>query len=129
MILVVEDNKINQIAIIEILKMGQYAVQLAENGAEAISAYIRLNPDLILMDVSMPIMNGLDAAKEIRRLEQDLQNHTPIIAVTAHVSEQDRAQCLQHGMDDYLPKPINPLELLKIVGSWMDSSKKENVAD
>jgi CheY-like chemotaxis protein len=73
---------------------------------------------MILMDVSMPEMNGLEATAAIRRLEQESGTHIPIVGVTAHALKGDRERCLEAGMDDYLPKPISPKALLEKVERW-----------
>ena len=73
---------------------------------------------MILMDVSMPEMNGLEATAAIRKLEAELGGHVPIIGVTAHALKGDRERCLEAGMDDYLSKPISPKALLQKVERW-----------
>ena len=84
-----------------------YQVGVAENGQEALEKLQQFSFDLILMDIQMPIMNGLEATLEIRRLEQDSARHIPIVALTAHASPEDRERCLHAGMDEYLSKPIS----------------------
>ena len=77
-----------------------------------------MNPSVILMDVSMPEMNGLDATKAIREHERDTDIHTPIIGVTAHAIKGDMEKCLEAGMDDYLSKPISPTALTEKIQRW-----------
>jgi len=78
-----------------------------------------LNPRLILMDVSMPDMNGFEATRAIRAAEAASGARVPIIGVTAHVLKGDREKCLDAGMDDYLPKPVSPDRLAAKIGSWL----------
>ena len=86
--------------------------------AQAREAFRAIKPRMILMDVSMPEMNGLEATAAIRRLEAEQGGHVPIIGVTAHALKGDRERCLEAGMDDYLPKPISPRALLDKVDRW-----------
>ena len=74
---------------------------------------------MILMDVSMPEMNGLEATGEIRKREAGNGTHVPIVGVTAHALKGDRERCLEAGMDDYLPKPISPKALLEKLDRWI----------
>jgi CheY-like chemotaxis protein len=91
-------------------------VILAENGREALEVWEAERPDVILMDIQMPVMDGLEATQLIRSLEQDKQfNPTPIIALTANALERDRQQCLAAGMDDFLSKPFQIQALLDVV--------------
>ncbi|HWE49632.1 MAG TPA: ATP-binding protein [Bryobacteraceae bacterium] len=111
-ILVAEDHPINQQIILRILqKYGHFAV-LAPDGREVLKAMTLDHFDLILMDVQMPVMNGLEAAKAIRRAERDSGRHIPIVAMTAHAMKGDRDLCLDSGMDDYISKPVRVRELL-----------------
>jgi CheY-like chemotaxis protein len=81
-----------------------------------------LKPKLILMDVSMPEMNGYEATRAIRAYEAGKGEHIPIIGVTAHALKGDRDKCLDSGMDDYLPKPISPDRLGTKIGSWLSET-------
>jgi CheY-like chemotaxis protein len=110
-VLVVEDNAINQRVIKALLERDRHSVSLARNGAEAVELFSTQPFDLIFMDVQMPVMNGYDATREIRRQEQRDGGHIPIIALTAHAMKGDRVICLTAGMDDYISKPINQTEL------------------
>jgi CheY-like chemotaxis protein len=87
---------------------------VVQNGQEAVDAWRQLRPSLIMMDVSMPVMNGHQATRMIRQLEAEAGQgwHVPIVGVTAHALEVDRDMCLEAGMDDYMSKPISP-ELLE----------------
>jgi CheY-like chemotaxis protein len=78
-----------------------------------------LNPRLILMDVSMPDMNGYEATRAIRASEAVSGHRIPIIGVTAHALKGDREKCLDSGMDDYLPKPVSPDRLAAKIGNWL----------
>ncbi|MBN2511685.1 MAG: PAS domain S-box protein, partial [Sedimentisphaerales bacterium] len=108
-ILLVEDNITNQQVAIGILKkMGLYA-DAAANGVEAIKALEYIPYDLVLMDVQMPEMDGLEATRRIRHPESTVLNRRiPIIAMTAHAMQGDRDKCLKAGMDDYITKPVTP---------------------
>jgi CheY-like chemotaxis protein len=114
-ILVVEDNPINQKFAVGMLQKQGYQVGVAENGQEALAKLKESSFDLILMDIQMPIMNGLEATLEIRRLEQDSARHIPIVALTAHASPEDRERCLHAGMDEYLSKPISGKKLTAVI--------------
>jgi CheY-like chemotaxis protein len=117
-ILVAEDNEVNQIVFTQILGGTGYRFKIVGNGALAVEAWKELRPKLILMDVSMPVMNGLDATKEIRKL-QGAGGHTPVIGVTAHAIKGDMEKCLAAGMDDYVTKPVSPDTLTSKIENWM----------
>ncbi|RWA65002.1 response regulator [Mesorhizobium sp.] len=118
-ILVAEDNEVNQMVFTQILGETGYGFEIVGNGRKALDAYGRLKPRMILMDVSMPEMNGLEATAAIRRLEEESGMHVPIVGVTAHALKGDRERCLDAGMDDYLPKPISPRALLEKLERWI----------
>ncbi|UVK40155.1 PAS domain-containing protein [Mesorhizobium sp. AR10] len=118
-ILVAEDNEVNQMVFTQIIGETGYSFEIVGNGRKALDAYGRLNPRMILMDVSMPEMSGLEATAAIRRLEEETGTHIPIVGVTAHALKGDRERCLEAGMDDYLPKPISPRALLEKVERWV----------
>ncbi|WP_245273496.1 response regulator [Mesorhizobium sp. WSM3224] len=127
-ILVAEDNEVNQMVFTQILGETSYRFEIVGNGRKALDAFGRLNPRMILMDVSMPEMNGLEATGAIRRLEEDMGTHVPIVGVTAHALKGDRERCLEAGMDDYLPKPISPRALLEKLERWLgtDAETRRN---
>jgi signal transduction histidine kinase/CheY-like chemotaxis protein len=125
-ILVAEDNEINQFLIDEILRSTDYSFRIVNNGQEAVEAWQKYAPQLILMDISMPVMGGLEACKAIR--EQERGSHTPIIAVTAHALRGDRQQCMDAGMDDYISKPVSPKSVTAMVTRWMGTSELEKSA-
>jgi signal transduction histidine kinase/DNA-binding response OmpR family regulator len=118
-ILVAEDNKINQLVVLNILNKFGYPAETVANGQEAIKALEMIPYDLVLMDVQMPEMDGLEATRIIRDASSlVLNHHVPIIALTAHAMKGDREKCKNAGMDDYAPKPIDPMILLKKIKKW-----------
>ncbi|RUY33385.1 response regulator, partial [Mesorhizobium sp. M7A.F.Ca.CA.001.13.2.1] len=107
-ILIAEDNDVNQLVFGQILNGLGLSYRIAGNGRTAVEMYRALRPKLILMDVSMPEMNGYEATRAIRAMETSTGTHIPIIGVTAHALKGDRDKCIESGMDDYLPKPVSP---------------------
>lgn len=125
-ILVAEDNEVNQIVMRQILEDTGLYFEIVEDGRLAIESHYARKPRIILMDVSMPIMNGRDATIEIRKHEiANNLRHTPIIGVTAHALKGDLEACLDAGMDDYLSKPISPNQLLKKIEHWLQSNSEQ----
>jgi hypothetical protein len=114
-ILLVEDNLVNQRLAMEILTRRGHRLTVAENGRQAVNRFEAAVPDLVLMDVQMPEMNGLDATRAIRDLELGTGRRVPIVAMTAHAMSGDRARCLDAGMDDYMTKPIRAEALVTLV--------------
>jgi two-component system, sensor histidine kinase and response regulator len=114
-ILLAEDGLVNQQVATGILEMRGHRVEIAENGREAIAALERRPFDVVLMDLEMPDMDGIEAAAAIRMKEQTGGGHVPIIAMTAHAVKGFRERCIEAGMDDYITKPINPEELFRAV--------------
>jgi PAS domain S-box-containing protein len=110
-VLVADDNLVNRKVVHKMLEKKGHEVISVEDGKEALDATESRIVDLILMDVQMPVMNGLEATAAIRKREENSPHHTPIIALTAHAMKGDREKCLESGMDDYISKPINPEEL------------------
>lgn len=125
-ILVVEDNAINQqIASIVLEKIG-HSVTIAENGAVAVDLLGKMSFDLVLMDVQMPVMDGLEAVQIIRSAGPGILNpKIPIIAVTAHAMKDDEERCLNAGMDDYISKPLNIARLREVVVKWTQGRSSE----
>jgi len=117
-ILVVEDNLVNQRVIVHTVKKLGYLVDVAGNGLEALAALSRLPYALILMDIQMPEMDGIEATAEIRRREQQGAPHIPVVALTANAMQGDRERCLLAGMDDYLTKPIQIQALAAALERW-----------
>ena len=113
-VLVAEDNDVNQIVFTQILQATGLRFLVVENGQAAVDAWRQLRPSLILMDVSMPVMNGHQATRMIRQLEAQAGQgrHVPVVGVTAQALDVDRITCMQSGMDDCMSKPISP-ELLE----------------
>jgi glucokinase len=112
-ILVAEDNEVNRKVIAAMLVDGGYDIHFAVDGVEAVDAYRRLSPDIVLMDVSMPNLDGLGATAQIRTLEKGGSRQARVIGLTAHAMPEDRKHCLDSGMDDYLPKPIDRARLVE----------------
>lgn len=114
-VLVVEDNEINQRVAEGILTILGATVECAVDGLTAIKSVSENRYDFVLMDCQMPGMDGYEATRRIRLREETTGDHQVIIAMTANVTPIDRELCIQAGMDDYLPKPIRPAELLQVV--------------
>jgi signal transduction histidine kinase/CheY-like chemotaxis protein len=121
-ILVAEDNEINQRVAIRLLQRLGFEPDIAPNGAEAVAAVARKPYDLILMDIQMPEMNGLEASQELRRRESENGSRIPIVAMTANVLPEDREACRSAGMDDYVSKPVSLKELKRVVDRWLSPS-------
>ena len=111
-VLVAEDGLVNQKLVRELLHKQGHRVTIVANGADAITAWQTGAPDIILMDVQMPGMDGLEATERIRSLESGTGRHVPIVAMTAHAMKGDRQRCLQAGMDEYVSKPLRLHQLL-----------------
>ena len=105
-VLLVEDNEVNRKFAVRVLEKAGWNVEIATNGREAVDAYERQPFDVILMDVQMPIMDGLTATRHIRSLEESRDRKTPIVAMTANAMTGDRERCLDAGMDGYVSKPV-----------------------
>ena len=115
-ILLAEDKIQNQMLVVALLEQWGHEIDLARDGREAVESCRRNSYDVVLMDVQMPRMGGVEATEAIRRLEQENSSrHTPIIAVTAHAMKGDRERCLDAGMDDYVTKPIRRQELFDAI--------------
>jgi len=113
-ILVAEDNKVNQLVLVRLLEKLGHSTILATNGREAVENWQREDPDLILMDYRMPVLDGPAAAREIRTLESG-KRHVPIVAITANALVEHRDICLSAGMDDYLSKPVTLQQLANAI--------------
>ncbi|MCA9088204.1 MAG: response regulator [Planctomycetaceae bacterium] len=110
-VLLVEDNRVNQKLAVGLLEKWGHQVTIAGNGREAVDTWNPDKFDLVIMDVQMPEMDGLEATREIRKREASLGGHAPIIAMTAHAMTGDKEQCLEAGMDDYVAKPLRMQDL------------------
>ncbi|MDR3110450.1 MAG: response regulator [Planctomycetaceae bacterium] len=119
-ILLTDDNKINQLVATQLLKLKGFSVDVANNGKEAIEKIQSKNYGIILMDIQMPEMDGLQAAKLIRQDERFV--NLPIIAMTAHASETDKEKSLAAGMNDHITKPIDPVILYKSIIKWVSAT-------
>ncbi len=118
-ILLVEDKVMNQKLGRAILEAMGWHVVIADNGKKAIEYFLQEHVDVILMDISMPEMDGMEATQRIRSIERETgRKKTPIVAMTANVMEGDREKYLQIGMDDYLSKPINREQLYEMIQRW-----------
>jgi two-component system sensor histidine kinase/response regulator len=130
-ILLAEDNAVNRTLARKLLEKHGHTVVLTENGREALEALERETVDLVLMDLQMPVMDGLEAISAIRKQEKGTGAHLPIVALTAHAMKGDRERCLAAGADDYLTKPIHTpalfaalerIQTTKIKGSFLPST-------
>jgi PAS domain S-box-containing protein len=121
-ILLVEDNKLNQEVALQLLRDAGFIVDLADNGEVAVHKVQKTLYDLVLMDMQMPIMDGITAAQEIRKLPKCA--HLPIIAMTANAMQVDRQRCLDAGMNDHLPKPVNPENLWQMLLRWIKAPQQ-----
>jgi PAS domain S-box-containing protein len=124
-ILLVEDSLYNQKLTVGVLQNRGHQVSVAENGKEAIAAVEREQFDLVLMDVQMPVMDGLEATQVIRDRERQSGRHVPIIAMTAQAMSGDRERCLEAGMDAYLSKPVRAARLHEAIESIMTKRAAE----
>ena len=123
-ILVVEDNPVNQKVISAMLRRHGYRVEIANNGGEVLAALERDPASLVLMDVQMPIVDGLEATRLIR--SDSRWKDLPIVAMTAHAMESDRDLCLDQGMDGYLSKPVSRLQLIAVVEKHLQDNARAN---
>lgn len=113
-ILLVEDNKMNQRLLVEILKQNNLTCDVVDDGSEAVKIITEHEYDIVFMDCNMPIMDGFEATKKIREME-GASKHTYIVAMTANAMEGDREKCLSAGMDYYISKPINASEIIRLI--------------
>src|SRR5207244_4094229 len=118
-VLVVEDNAVNQDVASGILKQMGCSIVTASNGRSAVQLFAQETFDLILMDCEMPIMDGFDATRHMRDIERVIRSRTPIVALTAHALAEVRERCLEAGMDDFLVKPYDELQIADILGRWL----------
>ncbi|MCF7810316.1 response regulator [bacterium] len=124
-ILVTDDNLTNQKVAMKVLEKLGYRADVASNGREAVDILSEKKYTMVLMDVQMPEMDGLEATKFIRDEKSSVLNHNiPIIAMTAHVMKGDKEKCLEVGMNDYISKPIQPKKLMEVIERWSDDKDK-----
>jgi CheY-like chemotaxis protein len=124
-VLVVEDNVVNQKVVTALLMKRGYKVEVASDGEEALRSIEIEQPSLVLMDVQMPVLDGLEATRRIRR--DSRYRDLPIVAMTAHAMNGDRERCLRAGMNDYVAKPVHPDHLLKTVETFLSNSGYERL--
>ncbi len=119
-LLLAEDNNVNQKVVLGILGKLGYQIDVVNNGIEAIKALEREHYDLVIMDVQMQEMDGMEATRIIRSLDSGVLDHNiPVIALTAHAMQGDRDLCIQAGMSDYVSKPIIPSVLVTTLNKWV----------
>jgi signal transduction histidine kinase/CheY-like chemotaxis protein len=126
-ILLVEDNEVNQAVAMEMLRSLGCSVEIATNGREALEALKRGGFDLALMDCQMPVMDGYEATRELRRNEAESNTHMPVVALTANAMQGDRERCVAAGMDDYLPKPFKREQLAGVLARHIARDVVEHV--
>jgi CheY-like chemotaxis protein len=120
-VLVAEDNRTNQLVFQKMVREAQIDLQFASNGLEAVAQYQSFAPDLIFMDISMPEMDGKDAARAIRALEAGGPAHVPIVALTAHAMDGDEVAILAAGIDRYMTKPLRKALILDTIAAHAPS--------
>ncbi|MEE8141867.1 MAG: response regulator [Planctomycetota bacterium] len=124
-VLLAEDNPVNQKLVAKVLGNRGHTVVVAENGKVACDLWEQQSFDLILMDLQMPEMGGLEACRNIRNLETEQGGHIPIVAITAAAMKEDREECLAAGMDGYISKPIQPDAFFETIQSVIDKVRAE----
>jgi len=120
-VLLMEDNRINQLLAVRAMEKAGYRVETADDGLEGIRKFETNRPDIVLLDIQMPNMDGYETAREIRRLEGESKNPVPIIAITALAMPEDRERILQSGMNDFLGKPVTPIDLKKVLNKYISN--------
>lgn len=129
-VLLCEDNEVNMKVVTTILKRFHFEVDFAENGQEALNKFIHVRYDFVLMDCMMPIMDGYEATKKIREIEQEREEKKPVLifALTANVGLEDHEKCLKCGMDDFIPKPIKRESIENVVEKWFGGDSDKDIA-
>lgn len=119
-VLLVDDNEVNRMVATLLLEDVNLEVDVAENGQEAVDKVRANSYDLVYMDCEMPLLNGFEATRKIRALEDSMAAITPIIAMTANAMKGDRDRCIESGMNDYIAKPIDAEELYQLTEKWLN---------
>lgn len=127
-LLLAEDNSVNQKVAVALLQKAGYSVEVVGDGQAALDRIKQKDYGIILMDVQMPVMDGLEASHNIREWEAG-KRHVPIIAMTAHAMKGDRERCLEAGMDDYISKPLDKRSLFAAIERWLHANAAEKVED
>jgi len=122
-ILIVEDNPENMRLLEMVLRAKNYTLLKATDGEEALDIALREQPDLIIMDIRLPEINGLEVTRKLR--ETPTFSHTPIIAITAYAMKGDKERVIESGCDAYLPKPINTRELPEMIAEMLLRRRKD----
>jgi CheY-like chemotaxis protein len=122
-ILIVEDNPLNMRLLEMTLRARSYTLLKATNGEEALDMALREQPDLIIMDIQLPKINGLEVTRKLR--ETPAFSHTPIIGVTAYAMKGDKEKVIESGCDAYLSKPINTRELPEVIAEMLLQRRKD----
>lgn len=122
-ILIADDNQTNRLVLKKMLKSFEAELAFAKNGQEAVEQFTTFCPDVIFMDISMPVMDGKEATQHIRTLEQERGGHVPIVALTAHAMEGDKDGILEAGLDHYMTKPVKKEALLGLLTEITDSER------
>ncbi|MDE2000931.1 MAG: response regulator, partial [Burkholderiales bacterium] len=122
-VLLVEDNEFNQMVAGELLRdVAGMWVAIASNGEEALALLAQQSFDAVLMDIQMPGLDGYEATRQLRA-QGGANSRVPVIAMTAHATQQDRQQCLAAGMNDYISKPVMPQELFTLLEKWIGARR------
>lgn len=124
-ILIVDDRKENLLTLESLIESPELTIIQALSGNEALAVMLEKEIALVLMDVQMPEMDGLEATRALRRREKSTGAHVPIVAMTAYAMKGDRERCLESGMDGYISKPINAQELYETIERVMSALEKE----
>ncbi|MEZ9699464.1 response regulator, partial [Vibrio sp. 10N.261.46.E12] len=125
-VLVVEDSRVNQQVAKMMLKKLGFEVDIADNGEIGVEKFQANEYEMIFMDCQMPVLDGFEATKQIRALEEGTSKHIPIVALTANVVQRDKHLCFDVGMDEFLPKPVNQGKLRDIVASFLSKEAESN---
>lgn len=121
-VLIVDDNLLNRKLVCAILKKHEIEHNIAENGKIAFDLFLTGKYNLILMDIQMPIMNGIECTRKIREFEQKSKNKSsiPIVAITTFAMENDKRNCIEAGMNDFITKPFKTPDMIKIISKFIE---------